>query len=117
MGLDYVGEFVARLKDFVDNEIPREFKRRQVETIMFLYSRLVYYTPVRTGHARANWRVSAFRIREGVLKTRGTKERPADTISTESIRQNLTNMVQGDKSSQGISQPIWVYNNVHYIQA
>ena len=109
-------EFQKDLDHFAEVEVPTQFKRRQIEIILFLFRRVVHYTPVHDptlgkdknipgGHARSNWQVDTL-INNNVL---GTRQEPIELIDEETIRGNLSKMRVGEK--------LYVFNNVRYIQA
>lgn len=122
MGME-VKPFMEQLIKFSEEEVPKEWMRREIEVIIFLFERIRYWTPVaeddsewpgfKGGHARANWRVTINTIPDNIVGKRGT---PAKLLSESTIRQNLSRIGQGTASKQGRADTIWIFNNVHYVQ-
>jgi hypothetical protein len=108
MGLD-IKQFQAGLDFFAQEEVPKEFKRRQIEIMIYAYKLVQDRTPVYKGpdfpggHAASNWRLSTI-VKDDVL---GTRSAPTRNIPTETIRQYLTPMKVGET--------LWLYNNVPYM--
>ena len=97
-------QFQLDLNAFVIDEVPKEFKRRHIEIIIYLYNQILEGMPVRTGHAKGNWRVSMHTPGNGVLG-----------IDGEGVLSRPTESIRGDMDTMKVGDIIWIYNNVHYM--
>ncbi len=128
----YVGDFVESLNNFIEDEVPREFVRRQVDAAVFLLERLRYYTPkppakYATGHMYWNWRIDSGAYltsnESGTRYGNGEGNTSAERITPEGFRQRLSSqsLFQGTGikgfGNAGRASTIYVYNNVRYAQA
>jgi hypothetical protein len=124
MGFTNQFQFQKDLERFTKEEIPVEFKRRQIEIIIYLFNRIRWHTPIapndsqwkgfKGGFAITNWRVT---MNLPPSNTVGEYGKPTRMRTTEEIRGQFDTMKQGSGSSQGIFDYLWIFNNVHYIQA
>jgi len=128
MGLNFTKQFNEAIETFCLTTIPREYTRRQIETMMYLRRRLIYHTPTKgtpmasyaTGHARANWQVSKNRPNNRI---RGSRENPAKILTEQLVRTTISsgkNFGQGTKikgfGNNGAYERYYIFNNVHYVK-
>lgn len=132
----FVAEFAQQLAQFIEEDIPNEFIRRQIDTAMFMYNRFRYYTPkpgmtpeapYSSGHAVLNWMVSIDYMTndENGVRTRGGRGGTTAKNFTETYYRTLfgTRTTSGNmryklgtRSVQKKGSTIHVYNNVKYMQ-
>lgn len=111
---------MEKTDEFVQEVVPKEFIRRQIEIVLFMRRRLMEYTPVKSGLARRNWRISTTGIPKEQL---GTDEYLPRELSDEFYRNMFDNirrgrgLKQGTASAQGVAERITIFNLVHYIAA
>jgi hypothetical protein len=68
--MPFVGgmEFAQDLNDFIEDAVPQEFLRCQIDIAIFMWERFIHYTPIRTGHAKKNWKIMPFLGRGSILR-------------------------------------------------
>lgn len=128
MGLNFVTNFNEAIEHFCMTQIPREYTRRQIETMIYLRRRLIYHTPkpsnplahYATGHAAANWQVSKNRPNKRI---RGSRKHPAKILTEQLVRVSITSgkgfgqgtMVKG-YGNNGAYERYYIFNNVRYVK-
>lgn len=117
-------QFQADLNKFVNEEIPREIKRRQIECMVFLWKAVRARTPVLTEHAKRNWRITLGMIPRGELGKRYSNSPGGTTAvgpSEEQIRNQMGMLPLGSSvqgfGNKGRSALATLFNNVSYMQA
>lgn len=89
-------------------------KEAQLAVGQYVFERLIYRTPVLTGHARHNWRPSVneqvMEEQEGVYGGNLTN----DPMTAE--ERGRWQEVRGEVKRMPLGQTIWICNNVPYIQ-
>lgn len=112
--------FQKELNAFIEDEIPREWKRRVIDIICFLYDGIISRNPVAGndpdtkkeygipgGFSKGNWKVD-LGISDDV---EGSRENPPSPLSDNDIRSKLGVLKMKNPDI------VWVYNNAKYIQA
>ena len=139
MALLNVKGFQANLLRFAEVDVPHNIMRRQIEIALYLIKRLQDKTPIDTGFAVSNWRLSVDKIPSGTLgtyqkaldrrlpyrandpyrfKVKGWPRPPLtgrtreQLIDTAFYRGQLYNATDWKK----VGHVIYVFNNVHYMQ-
>lgn len=133
----YVAPFIDEINKFIENEVPQEFARRQIDVTLFLLKRLKEETPKYTGHARNNWMMSVDSVTGKENGERYWDEDDGDWATTSSpIPEQMYRGFLADRVSvgaynfsfkagksvkgfgnKGKSSTFWVFNNVRYMQA
>lgn len=128
MGLDFTTQFNEAIADFCLNQIPREYTRRQIDTLMYLRRRLIRWTPTKghplapyaTNHAKSNWQVTKGRPNKSV---RGSRENPSKILTEQLVRTSITSgnhLRYGSKvmgfGNNGAYEVYKIFNNVHYVK-
>ena len=89
-------------------------KEAQIAVGQYVFERLIWRTPVLTGHARHNWRPSVnTQVDEEQLGVYGGNL-TNDPITSE--ERGRWNDVKREVKAQPLGQTIWICNNVPYIQ-
>lgn len=121
-------KFNEALDKFATKDVPREFVRRQIEVVIYLFKRIQQRTPrandlgfvdeigIIGGYAKNNWDISV--NDQGKQKPRGKRGKPPEPRTEDWIRTILTDigLDQGMKSKMGKADKISIYNNVSYVK-
>lgn len=107
--------FMKELYHFERVTIPKEFVARKVEITLFLYYALRRNTPVMSGHARDNWRISSRVSHRGNEVGKRTQITRYTATTTARPRSELS--IRASLSTVKPEQTIWVYNNVPYLES
>jgi hypothetical protein len=121
-------QFQTDLNIFSEREVPTEYKRRQIEIIIFLFRKIRERCPVapdnsqwkgfKGGFALTNWRVS---MNNPPNDTIGKYGNPTRLRTENEVRSQFDSMKQGSLvekfGNKGAFDILWVFNNVHYIPA
>ena len=123
-----LASFQKGLDSFVEEDVPYDWKRQQIDVLCFLYDALVDEDTgnpiagrdpstrrenVPGGFSRGNWRVD-ISPRSYVI---GDRANPPSPMTDDEIRDKLGGIKQGLKSRQQSFDMVWIYNNARYIQA
>jgi hypothetical protein len=116
--MDYIGKFVSDLYLFADMDVPREFKRRQIEVMKHLYDEVREGTPVDTGHAVRNWQMTVGATNSDIIEEGAGKtgQEIVDSGAFDSMAPGTKDIGVRKGIERGVDS-VHVFNNVHYIQS
>lgn len=111
--------FQKELNTFIEEEVPREWKRRVIDIICFLHDAISSSNPVAGrdpnarreknvpgGFSKNNWLVDT----SISSKVFGSRENPPKGLSDDDIRDKLA--ILRNKNPE----IVWIYNNVRYVR-